>query len=129
MTKTFSTWKPGARLTGFSIQSGAFRGIGHAQPALVEVLLAIEIHQNRPCFGVLDQRHAKGRGNAFGGDIVVGRPDSAGGEDVVELGPDSLTVATITSWISGITRASSMRMPSAFRDSPRKARLASFGAA
>src|SRR6185295_4022041 len=55
----------------------------HAETRLVEVAFGNAVAKHRHRAGVDRDRHRKCLGDRIGGDIVVGGPDAAGGEDVV----------------------------------------------
>ena len=63
-------------------QFGAVGDAGHAQAGLVEVLLAPALAEPRDHLRVMVDADAERLGDAVGGDVVMGRPDAAGGEDI-----------------------------------------------
>jgi hypothetical protein len=64
-------------------QHGAVGRIGQAQARLVEHARLVVPFQQLRRLGMADQRHAKSSGNALRGDVVMGRPDAAGREDMI----------------------------------------------
>ena len=78
--------KPGAIETGLSISVGAARHRRHALAGGVELAGLVVLLHPRPGLRMRLPRHAESGGDAFAGDVVVGRADAAGGEHVVEAG-------------------------------------------
>ena len=64
-------------------QFGAVGNPRHAQPRLVQILLGPAFAEPRHHFGVMVDADAERLGDAVGGDVVMGRPDAAGGKDVI----------------------------------------------
>src|SRR3546814_4247951 len=64
-------------------QRRARRRVGHAQARVVDLVRGVIGAQPRLSLGMADQRDAERLGDAFGGDVVMGRADAAGGEHVV----------------------------------------------
>ena len=66
-------------------QLGAFRHARHAQPRLGDAAAAriIGLQRSRARVGMDDHRHAERRGDRVDGDVVMGRADAAGGEEIV----------------------------------------------
>jgi hypothetical protein len=56
-------------------------------------------------------RHAERLGDAIGGDVVMRRPDAAGGEHIGVAARSAFSAATISSSSSGTTRTSFRSMP------------------
>ena len=67
---------------GIGDQVGAGRDARHAQPRLVELVRRKALGQHRDGARIMVDRDAEGRGHRIGGDVVMGRADAAGGEDV-----------------------------------------------
>ncbi len=67
-------------------QRGALRDARHAQPRRVQLEPGRGVmgHQQRARIVAHVDGHVEGRGDAVGGDVVMGRADPAGGEDVIE---------------------------------------------
>ena len=58
----------------------------HAQARLIQVLLGDVFEQHGAGARVHVDGDTEGLGDGVGGDVVMGRADAAGGEDVVEAG-------------------------------------------
>ncbi len=76
---------------------GALRNPGHAHARLVQVRPLEALLQQRHRTRIVVDRYPERLGDAVGGDVVMGRPDAAGGEDVgialpqrIERGDDIL---------------------------------------
>ena len=84
MVMTLPIQKPGAPDTLFATSARAARDARHAHARLVEFAAGLgqALLQDRDRLGVKFERDAEGLGDAIGGDVVVRRPDAAGGEDV-----------------------------------------------
>src|SRR5579859_5081338 len=67
-------------------QVRALGDVGHPEPRLVEVLRLDLFQKPFDRAGIALEFDAKGLGDTFGGDVVMGRADAAGGEDVTILG-------------------------------------------
>ena len=70
-------------------QRPALRNPRHPPPRRIE-LVAIPPPEDRHGVRMLGQGHAEGRRHSIGGDVVMGRPDPAGGEDIVVGGPQGV---------------------------------------
>ena len=82
ITMTLPSLKPGARMVALWISSAPSGIAGHPQPRLVQILLAPALAEARHHLGVMIDADAERLGDAVGGDVVMGRPDAAGGKDV-----------------------------------------------
>ena len=80
---TLPSLKPGARMVALWISSAPSGIAGHAQPRLVQILLGPALAEPRHHLGVMVDADAERLGDAVGGDVVMGRPDAAGGKDVI----------------------------------------------
>ena len=76
---------PGAPDIGFGDQLRALGHPRHPQPRLGQPARAgrVIILEDRPRFGMDDDRHAERRRDRVDGDVVVRRPDPAGREQIV----------------------------------------------
>ena len=79
---------PGAFDTEFGMSVAPGGDARHAQARLVEVGLGDALQQHGDGALVDIDRHAEGLGDRVGGDVVVGRADAAGGEDVGVAGAE-----------------------------------------
>ena len=81
---TLPIQKPGAPETLFATSARAARNARHAHARLVEFAadLGQALLQDRDRLGMKFERNAEGLGDAFGGDVVMRRPDAAGGEHI-----------------------------------------------
>ena len=77
----------GGDADGVVDQLGSFRRLRHLQPRAVELLWRIVGAQTPLGLGMEAELDAERLGDAGRGDVVVGRADAAGGEDVVVLRP------------------------------------------
>ena len=77
-------------------QLGALGHAGHAQPRLGDPaatgIISLE-HGARP--GMDDHRHAERGGDRIDGDVVMGRPDAAGGEEIIVAARSAFTASAI----------------------------------
>ena len=62
---------------------GARRDARHAPARRREIARLVALHHHREGARVFADRDAEGLGDGVGGDVVMGRPDAAGREDVV----------------------------------------------
>ena len=90
ITMTLPSLKPGARMVALWISSAPSGIARHAQPRLVQILLAPAFAEPRHHLGVMVDADAERLGDAVGGDVVMGRPDAAGGKDVVVAMPQRI---------------------------------------
>uniref|UniRef100_A0A0N5A4R8 LigA n=1 Tax=Parastrongyloides trichosuri TaxID=131310 RepID=A0A0N5A4R8_PARTI len=67
-------------------QDAAFGHAGHAAAGGVELAGRIAALEDGERLGVFADRHAEDRADGVGGDVVMGRADAAGGEDIVVRG-------------------------------------------
>ena len=84
MVMTLPIQKPGAPETLFATSARAVRNARHAHARLVEFAAGLgqPLLQDGDGFRVKFQRDAEGLGHAIGRDVVVRRPDAAGGEHI-----------------------------------------------
>ena len=79
--------KAGRRRDGIVDQRGAARHGRHALAGGIELTRPVAAFHARPGFRVRLPRHAERGGDAFAGDVVMGRADAAGREHVIEARP------------------------------------------
>ena len=125
--KTFSIWKPGATETGLSTRMPPCGHARHAPPRRREQRrVAVVRGHARDRLGMLGDADAEGLGDAVGGDVVMGRTDAAGGEDVVELPAHLVDRGDDGRLDVGDDAASMSRTPSSFSSAARYWMLASW---
>ncbi len=64
-------------------QAGALGSMGHAQACLGQALRTVVVQQHLVRFGMEDEVAVEGLGDGGCGDVVVGRPDPPGRENIV----------------------------------------------
>jgi hypothetical protein len=113
MTWTLPSVKPGAAEIGLSIRMAPSGTCGHAQAGVVHLhpLPVVMGLQDRAGVVANVQMRAHRLGHGIGGDVVMGRADPAGGEEVIVADDSARTAATIRSCTSATMRTSSSRMP------------------